>query len=67
MLYQSSHDAAQSCNEHVEIVAALEKGDLVRAEKLMQAHIGSVQSTMYSLLERKEQDIRARLRTFDAN
>jgi len=29
--------------------------------------IGSVQSTMYSLLERKDQDIRARLRTFDAN
>ena len=46
MLYQSSHDAAQSCNEHVEIVQALEKGDLVRAEKLMQAHIGSVQSTL---------------------
>ena len=46
MLYQSSHDAAQSCNEHVEIVQALEKGDLVHAEKLMQAHIGSVQSTL---------------------
>jgi DNA-binding GntR family transcriptional regulator len=46
MLYQSSHDAAQSCNEHFEIVQALEKGDLVRAEKLMQAHIGSVQSTL---------------------
>ena len=46
MLYQSSHDAAQSCNEHVEIVQALEKGDLVHAEKLMQTHIGSVQSTL---------------------
>ncbi len=46
MLYQSSHDAAQSCNEHVEIVQALEKGDLVLAETLMQAHIGSVQSTL---------------------
>ena len=46
MLYQSSHDAAQSCNEHVEIVQALEKGDLVLAEKLMQTHIGSVQSTL---------------------
>ncbi len=29
------------------------------------ASIGSVQSTMYSLLERKDQDIRTRLRTFD--
>ena len=46
MLYQSSHDAAQSCNEHVEIVRALEQGDLVQAEKLMQAHIGNVQSTL---------------------
>ena len=46
MLYQSSHDAAQSCSEHVKIVEALEKGDWVQAEKLMQAHIGSVQSTL---------------------
>jgi DNA-binding GntR family transcriptional regulator len=46
MLYQSSHDAAQSCNEHVEIVQALEQGDLVRAEQLMQTHIGSVQSAL---------------------
>ncbi len=46
MLYQSSHDAAQSCDEHVDIVRALEKHDLVLAEKLMQAHIGSVQATL---------------------
>lgn len=46
MLYQSSHDAAQSCEEHVQIVQALEKGDLAKAEKLMQAHIGSVQAAL---------------------
>jgi len=46
MLYQSSHDAAQSCEEHVQIVQALEKGDLSLAEKLMQAHIGSVQAAL---------------------
>jgi DNA-binding GntR family transcriptional regulator len=46
MLYQSSHDAAQSCKEHVEIVVALEKGDLVLAEKLMHSHIGNVQSAL---------------------
>jgi len=46
MLYQSSHDAAQSCDEHVEIVKALEKGDLILAEKLMQTHIGNVQATL---------------------
>ncbi len=46
MLYQSSHDAAQSCEEHVLIVQALEKGDLVKAEQLMQTHIGTVQSAL---------------------
>ncbi len=46
MLYQSSHDAAQSCEEHVQIVLALEKGNLVLAEKLMQSHIGNVQATL---------------------
>jgi DNA-binding GntR family transcriptional regulator len=44
MLYQSSHDAAQSCEDHVQIVAALERGDLARAEALMAEHIGTVQA-----------------------
>jgi DNA-binding GntR family transcriptional regulator len=46
MLYQSSHDAAQSCAEHVEIVAALEQGKLAHAEKLMARHLGSVQAAL---------------------
>lgn len=46
MLYQSSHDAAQSCEEHVRIVAALEKGDAALAEELMAAHIGTVQAAL---------------------
>jgi DNA-binding GntR family transcriptional regulator len=46
MLYQSSHDAAQSCAEHVEIVAALEQGKLALAEKLMARHLGSVQAAL---------------------
>jgi DNA-binding GntR family transcriptional regulator len=46
MLYQSSHDAAQSCDEHVQIVAALERGDLAAAEQLMAAHLGSVQAAL---------------------
>jgi DNA-binding GntR family transcriptional regulator len=46
MLFQSSHDAAQSCAEHVEIVRALEKGEWAKAEQLMQSHIGSVQSAL---------------------
>ncbi|WP_311223151.1 MULTISPECIES: GntR family transcriptional regulator [unclassified Acidovorax] len=43
MLYQSSHDAAQSCDDHVQIVAALESGDIAGAEALMEEHIGTVQ------------------------
>ncbi len=46
MLYQSSHDAVQSCADHVLIVQALEKGDLVSAEQLMNQHIGNVQTSM---------------------
>jgi len=46
MLYQSSHDAAQSCEDHVRIVAALERGDSAEAEALMTAHIGTVQSAL---------------------
>jgi len=46
MLYQSSHDAAHSCEEHVRIVAALEKGDLAAAEALMSSHIGTVQAAL---------------------
>src|SRR5215207_2086639 len=46
MLYQSSHDAAQSCEDHVRIVAALERGDIAGAEALMVEHIGTVQSAL---------------------
>lgn len=46
MLYQSSHDAAKSCDDHVEIVAALEQGNLDLAESLMARHIGQVQDAL---------------------
>jgi len=46
MLYQSTHDAALSCEEHVQIVEALEQGQLTRAEQLMTEHIGSVQAAL---------------------
>lgn len=46
MLYQSSHDAAHSCAEHVEIVKALEQGEWATAEQLMQRHIGNVQAAL---------------------
>lgn len=44
MLYQSSHDASESCDDHVEIVEALERGDVAVAERLMSAHIGNVEA-----------------------
>ncbi len=46
MLYQSNHDAAQSCQDHVTIVDALERGDIGAAERLMEAHIGQVQAAL---------------------
>ena len=46
MLYQSTHDAVQSCEEHVAIVQALEQGDSALAEHLMQEHIGQVQAAL---------------------
>ena len=61
MLYQSSHDAAQSCEEHVQIVLALEKGNLVLAEKLMQSHIGNVQAALK--LDQSSADPLAQLRS----
>jgi DNA-binding GntR family transcriptional regulator len=46
MLYQSTHDAVQSCEDHVAIVEALERGDTATAEQLMEAHIGQVQAAL---------------------
>ena len=46
MLYQSTHDAHQSCAEHVAIVAALKSGNHAEAERLMDQHIGQVQSAL---------------------
>ncbi|MCE4554197.1 GntR family transcriptional regulator [Roseateles cellulosilyticus] len=46
MRYQSSHDAARSCQDHVAIVAALAVGDRDRAETLMAQHLASVQAAL---------------------
>ena len=46
MLYQSRHDAVKSCQDHIEIVKALESGNQTLAEQLMTAHIGQVQSEL---------------------
>lgn len=44
MLHQSSEQAEDSCSEHVQIVAALERGELEQAEQLMQVHLQHVES-----------------------
>lgn len=45
-LYQSQHDASQSCAEHEAIVEALEAGDTSLARKRMLSHIGHVESAL---------------------
>ena len=45
-LYQSTHDARQSCTEHAAIVAAIARNDLVEAAELMCAHIGNVERAL---------------------
>lgn len=47
-LFQSDHDARQSCAEHARIVDALEAGDLALARERMLAHIGNVESALKS-------------------
>lgn len=48
MMYQSTHDAVQSCQDHVEIVEALARGETALAESLMSQHIGEVQRALSS-------------------
>ena len=45
-LYQSSHDARESCADHARIVAALAEGDADGAAALMLSHIGGVEDAL---------------------
>jgi len=49
-LYQSRHDADQSCAEHAAIVAALARGDTQAARTLMLEHIGHVEQALQTEL-----------------
>jgi DNA-binding GntR family transcriptional regulator len=60
-LYQSTHDAEQSCADHAEIVDALERGERDRAALLMLAHIGSVEDALGQAVG-SQGDARERLR-----
>ena len=50
-LYQSRHDAGQSCNEHAAIVDALEAGDLTLARERLLRHLGQVEESLRPELE----------------
>lgn len=45
-LYQSRHDATESCDDHAKIVDAIEQGDLESATTLMLEHIGNVETAL---------------------
>ncbi|WP_343591607.1 GntR family transcriptional regulator [Paracidovorax wautersii] len=45
-LYQSQHDASESCADHAAIVEALESGDKALARERMLAHIGQVEDAL---------------------
>lgn len=47
-LYQSTHDARQSCAEHARIVEAIEGGAFDQAAALMLEHIGNVEDALGS-------------------
>ncbi len=51
MMYQSTHKAHESCDEHIEIVKALEAGEMRRAERLMIDHIGHVETGLQAPLK----------------
>ncbi|HEV8313428.1 MAG TPA: FCD domain-containing protein, partial [Burkholderiaceae bacterium] len=47
LMYQSSHSAEHSQDEHVAIVDALERRDARAAVKLLEAHLGNVERNLH--------------------
>ena len=60
-LYQSSHDARQSCDEHAAIVEALEADDLALARQRMLDHIGHVENALSADVPAREGRLRQAL------
>jgi DNA-binding GntR family transcriptional regulator len=60
-LYQSTHEAKQSCAEHAAIVQALEAGDLVLARQRMLDHIGHVEHALSAEVPAREDRLRQAL------
>jgi DNA-binding GntR family transcriptional regulator len=51
-LYQSTHDASESCDEHEQITDCIARGDLTGAAALMTAHIGHVEAGLTKRIDR---------------
>jgi len=60
LMYQSSHSAAHSQDEHVRIVDAIEQRDARAATRLMEQHLGSVERNLQ--LDPRTPDLAAVLR-----
>jgi DNA-binding GntR family transcriptional regulator len=63
LMYQSSHSAEHSQEEHVEIVDALERRDARAAVRLAEAHLGNVERNLR--LNPRVTDLHAALRPLD--
>ncbi len=51
-LYQSTHDATESCDEHEAMTNVLAEGDLDRAAAMMIEHIGNVEAGLTKRIDR---------------
>ena len=60
LMYQSSHSAEHSSEEHVAIVNAIEAGDAKTATRLMQEHLGNVERNLQ--LQPRSVDLASALR-----
>ena len=63
LMYQSSHSAEHSQNEHVQIVDALQRRDSRAAARLMEHHIANVERNLR--LDPRTPDLAATLRPLD--
>ena len=63
LMYQSSHAAVHSCEEHVQIVQAIAQGDEAQAVALMDQHLRNVMSGLTFDRQQPSNDIAQALRT----
>jgi DNA-binding GntR family transcriptional regulator len=54
LMYQSTHSAKHSAQEHVALVDAIEAGDARRAKQLMAEHLGHVEAALQSPPPRRD-------------